>query len=116
VLGDLGAAFPLAEESAEIYRELGDQRGLAEALTIMGLTLVWQGEADLSRTRLEEALALYREAGDRWGEAQVLYRLGSFLSDYGGDQVGQGMLAESAAILEELWESTFSRVFWLPWG
>ena len=104
-LGDLGAARPLAEESAAIYRELGDQRGLAEALTITGLTLVWQGEAILGRTRLEEALTLYREAGDRWGEAQVLYRLGSFLSDYGGDQVGQGMLAESAAILEELGES-----------
>ncbi|HLO27840.1 MAG TPA: tetratricopeptide repeat protein [Anaerolineales bacterium] len=104
-LGDLRAARPLAEESVALYRELGDQRGLAEALTITGLTLVWQGEAVLSHARLEEALTLSREAGDRWGEAQVLYRLGSFLSDYGGDRVGPGMLAESAAILEELGES-----------
>lgn len=103
-LGDLRAACPLAEESAAIYQELGHRRGLAEALTISGLTLAWQGEAVLSRTRFEEALTLSREAGDRWGEAQVLYRLGSFLSDYGGDPAGQGMLAESAAILEELGE------------
>ena len=103
-MGDLGAARPLAEESAAIYRELGHQLGLAEALTITGLTLVWQGEVVLSRTRFEEALTLYREAGDRWGEAHVLYRLGSFLSDYSGDQAGQVMLAESATILEELGE------------
>jgi predicted ATPase/transcriptional regulator with XRE-family HTH domain len=103
-LGDLSAAYPPAEESAAIYRDLDDQRGLAEALTITGLTLVWQGEAALSRARFEEALILYREAGDRWGEAHVLYRLGSILSDYGGDQVGRGMLAESAAILDGLGE------------
>jgi hypothetical protein len=28
-LGDLGTALPVAEESAAIYRELGDQHGLA---------------------------------------------------------------------------------------
>jgi predicted ATPase/DNA-binding XRE family transcriptional regulator len=103
-LGDLRGARPLAEESAAIYRELGHQRGLAEALTITGLTMVWQGEALLSRARLEEALNLYRAIGERWGEAQVLYRLGSFLADYGGDPMGQEMLAESAAILQELGE------------
>ncbi len=101
-LGDLGAARPLAEESALIYRELNDQRGLAEALTITGLTLIWHGEGAQSLSPLEEALTLSRKAGDRWGEAQVLYRLGSFLSDYSGDQMGQKMLVESAAILEEI--------------
>ena len=79
-LGDLGAAHPTAEESAVIYRKLGDQQGLAEALTILGLTLVWQGQATLGLTRLEEALSIYRKVGDRWGEAQALYRLGSSLA------------------------------------
>ena len=48
-LGDLGAARRAAEESAVICRELGDPRGLAEALTLIGLTLVWKGEASLTR-------------------------------------------------------------------
>ncbi len=100
-LGDLGAARLSAEESAAICRELGDQRGLAEALTLIGVTLVWQGEASLGRARLEEALAICRKAGDRWGEAQALYRLGSSLADYAGDPTGRAMLEESAAILEE---------------
>jgi predicted ATPase/DNA-binding SARP family transcriptional activator len=103
-LGDLGAARLPAEESAAIYRELGDQHGLAEALTLIGFTLVWQGEASLGQARLEEALAICRTAGDRWGEAQALHRLGTSLADYAGDPTGRAMLAESAAILEDLGE------------
>jgi tetratricopeptide (TPR) repeat protein len=103
-LGYLGAAHSPAEESAAIYRELGDQRGLAEALTVGGQTLVWQGEATLGHARLEEALATYREAGDRWGEALALYRLGSYLADYSGDLTGRAMLEASAAILDDFGE------------
>jgi len=103
-LGDLSAARPPAEESAQIFQELGDQQGLAEALSILGLTLVWQGEAALGHARLEQALSTYREIGDRWGEAMVLYRLGSSLGDYSGNLTGRVMLEESAAILENLGE------------
>ena len=103
-LGDLGAACLPAEESVAIYRELGDQLGLAEALTLLGFTLVWRGEASLGQARLEEALAICRQAGDRWGEAQALYRLGSSLADYAGDPTGLAMLEESAAVLEDLRE------------
>lgn len=103
-LGDLGAVRPPAEESAAIYRELDNQHGLAEALALIGLTLVWQGEANLGQARLEEALLISRQAGDRWGEALALYRLGSFLADYDGDPTGRAMLQESAAILEDLGE------------
>ena len=51
-LGDLAAASPPAEESIAIYRELGHPQGLAEALTVDGFNLVWQGEAALGRARL----------------------------------------------------------------
>jgi predicted ATPase/DNA-binding SARP family transcriptional activator len=103
-LGDLGAAHPTAEESAAIYRELDDQQGLAEALTILGLTLVWQGKATVGHAQLEEALSIYRKVGDRWGEAHALYRLGNSMADYSGDLTGRAMLEESAAILEDLGE------------
>ena len=104
ILGDLGAARPPGEESAAIFRKLGNQRGLAEALSEAAVTLIWQGEATMAFARLEEALALYRKAGDRWGEAQVLYRLGGTLMDYSCDSMGRDMLEESARILEDLGE------------
>ncbi len=103
-LGDLEATCRSAEQSAAIYRELGDPRGLAESLASIGLTFGWQGEASLGRARLEEALANYRQVGDRWGEARVLNWFGSYLGEYSGDPAGWAMLEESAAILEDLGE------------
>jgi tetratricopeptide (TPR) repeat protein len=104
ILGDLDAARPQAEESAAIFRKLGSQRGLAEALSEAGLTLVWQGETTMAFARFEEALNLHRSAGDRWGEAQVLYRLGGTLLDSSCDPLGRDMLEESTRILEALGE------------
>jgi predicted ATPase/DNA-binding SARP family transcriptional activator len=104
ILGDLGAAHPQAEESAAIFRELCNQRGLAEALSEAGVTLIWQGEATMAFARLEEALTIYRRAGDRWGEAQVLYRLGGTLLGSSCDPMGRDMLEESTRILEDLGE------------
>lgn len=103
-LGDLSAARAPAEESVAIYRELGDQPLLAEALMIEGLTMLWQGDATLGHSRTREALEIYRKVGDQWGEAQALYRLGGYLADYSGDLSGHAMLEESAAILEDLGE------------
>jgi predicted ATPase/DNA-binding SARP family transcriptional activator len=104
ILGDLGAAHPQAEESAAIFRKLGNQRGLAEALSEAGVTLIWQGEATVAFAQLEEALTIYRKAGDRWGEAQVLYRLGGTLLDSSCDPMGRDMLEESIRILADLGE------------
>ncbi len=104
ILGDLSAARPQAEESAAIFRKLGNQRGLAEALSEAGATLTWQGEAAMAFARFEEALSLYRSTGDRWGEAQVLYRLGVTLVDTSGDLLGRDMVKESAKILQGLGE------------
>ncbi|HSB66189.1 MAG TPA: BTAD domain-containing putative transcriptional regulator, partial [Anaerolineales bacterium] len=103
-LGDLSNARLPAEESVTIFRELGENGFFAEALMIEGLTLLWQGEAALGRSRTREALTLYRKIGDRWGEAQALYRLGSYLADYSGDPKGRSMLEESTTILEALHE------------
>jgi len=103
-LGNLNPALPQAEESAAIFRKLGNQRGLAEALSEAGATLTWQGEAVMAFARFEEALALFRGAGDRWGEAQVLYRLGVTVVDTSGDLLGRDMVEESVKILQDLGE------------
>ena len=103
-LGELGVARAPAEECLSIFRELGDQESLAEALIVAGMTLLWQGETTLGHDRTREALDIYRNAGDRWGQAHALYRLGAFLADYSGDPAGRVMLEESASILEDLGE------------
>jgi predicted ATPase/DNA-binding XRE family transcriptional regulator len=101
-LGENAAARALAEESAALFGELHDRRGLADALTELGVALRWEGQTVLGQARLAEGLALYRESGDRWGTARNLYYLGSFRGDHGGDLAGRAMLEESLAILAEL--------------
>jgi len=115
-LGDLSTARLSAEESAAICRELGEQRGLAEALTLVGLSLVWQGQASLVQARLEEALAICRKAGDRWGEAQALHYLGKYRAKNLGDPTGRAMLEQSVAILEDLGEKNVLTVALISLG
>jgi len=100
-LGDIGAACRPVEESMAIYRELGDQRGLAKALRLSGATLLCLGEASLGQARLEEALAICRKSGDRQGEGGVLFSLGIFLSEHAGDPAGRVMLEECAEIFKD---------------
>ena len=97
-----------AEQSASTFRQLNDKQGLADALTVLGQALRWQGEANLSHARLKEALALYRELGDQWNVARCLFRLGAHLADWGGDSTGRLMLDEGSAILDELGEKFLS--------
>ena len=104
ILGDLGAAHTQAEESVAIFRQLGHQRDLAEALSEAGTTLTWLGKETMAFARFEEALTIYRRAGDRWGEAQILYKLGGTLVDTSGGSLGQDMLEESVKILKDLGE------------
>jgi predicted ATPase len=101
-LGDHEAARVLAEESAALFREMGDRRGLAEALTAVGLALGGQGHSTQAQSQLAEALALYLEVGDRWGVARNLYNLGEFRSNFEGDAAGRALLEESLAIVEDL--------------
>jgi tetratricopeptide (TPR) repeat protein len=68
-LGRPKAIFPLAGEASAIYRDLGDRRGEAAALDLLG-------EASWLATRYREALAYsceaadaYRDTGDRHGLA-----------------------------------------------
>ncbi|MDQ2874180.1 MAG: tetratricopeptide repeat protein [Actinomycetota bacterium] len=70
------AALPLAEEAAEIYRSLADQRGEAEALDQIGMAH-WR--ATRSRQALayyQEARILYRDAADQRGVAATLNHSG----------------------------------------
>jgi tetratricopeptide (TPR) repeat protein len=100
-------ARQMAEQSVVLFRELDDQRGLADALLLIGHAMLWQGEATEGYSRLVEALALYQDADDRLGVARTLSGLGSYLADWGGDRSGRVMLEESVAILKVLGDRYF---------
>ena len=58
--------------SIGVFEELGDQAGLARALTLLGMLRFWAGEMAPAIEELELAARHAREAGDRTQEVVVL--------------------------------------------
>jgi Tetratricopeptide repeat len=65
--GDLAAARSLAGESRTIFESIGDRRGVAKTLTVMGDIFLEEGELEAARARHEEGLEILRDLDDRWG-------------------------------------------------
>src|SRR6185437_12923476 len=85
--GDYAAAQTLAERLLAAQRRLGDQAGVAAALSMLALARREQGDHLAARDLLEESLAIQREVGDRAGIASTVNRLGEAahaLGDFAG--------------------------------
>jgi predicted ATPase/transcriptional regulator with XRE-family HTH domain len=87
-------AFALLEEGLTLYRTLGDQHGIAEALIELGVTQAFYADNAVAGVTLEEGLALSRTVGYTAGIAMALGWLGKI-------RLEQGDAAGAAALLEE---------------
>jgi tetratricopeptide (TPR) repeat protein len=67
-----------------LWRELGDEHGVAEALRGRGITAMFMGDLDAADSQIAEALELFRHVGDRRGEAWALQNLAT-ISFFRGD-------------------------------
>jgi tetratricopeptide (TPR) repeat protein len=64
------------EESRKMFEQLGLERGVADALWILGIAARLEGDLDRSRQLAEESLRLHRQVGDRFGATDALHTLG----------------------------------------
>jgi non-specific serine/threonine protein kinase len=78
--GDYAAARVLLEESLALWREAGDERGIAAALHNLGLVAGASQDILTARALHEEGLAIARALGDRSGIAYALNNLGNVVS------------------------------------
>jgi predicted ATPase/DNA-binding SARP family transcriptional activator len=67
----------LSEQSLALYRELGDQGGIAMSLSNLSWAAYYLGDHSRANLLAEESLALYRELGLKLGIAEVLNLLGN---------------------------------------
>jgi hypothetical protein len=74
--GDHAVARPLLEESAALWRKLGDGRGLAHSLGFLSMEVLGRGEPAAARSLSEESVAILREGEDAFGLALSLALLG----------------------------------------
>ncbi len=100
--GDYGPARALFEESLDIYRQLGDARGIGWALVDLGFLTRYEGNYLVAAPMLEESLVLLRQTGDTEGTAAALGNLGLIARDQGDAEGAEERLEESLALWREL--------------
>jgi predicted ATPase/class 3 adenylate cyclase len=67
--GDYKPALAMAQESLALSKELGDKRGTASCLVVLGIQACQLGDFKRAEALGGEGLSLSRETGDNWGTA-----------------------------------------------
>ena len=76
----------LAEQSLALYREIGDQWGIAFAMQTLARTAITQDDFRRAEQLLEPTLSMFRQTNDKWALSRSLLLLGlraSVMGDYG---------------------------------
>jgi predicted ATPase/transcriptional regulator with XRE-family HTH domain/Tfp pilus assembly protein PilF len=94
-------ARSLAEEALALYRELGDQGGIASALHGLARAVL-EDDKEAGRQLMLESLALYRALGDTFEIAHVLGWLGNMVEQHQDYARAHAYLEESLALYREL--------------
>jgi tetratricopeptide (TPR) repeat protein len=99
---DFAAGRSYYEESLVLWREAGDDGGVARLLNGLGMLAAGQGDHAAARNLYEEALMIRRRLGDKWGVANSLHNLGRVVFRQGDYATANTLLKESLAIWREL--------------
>jgi predicted ATPase/class 3 adenylate cyclase len=106
VLAYRQADYQIASErfsaAQEIFRECGDQCGVADVLINMGELAHAQDDHARARACFEESLALYRALADTQGVARTLNGLGAVARNHGDYATARALVEESLALYREL--------------
>jgi len=100
--GDYTEARQYLEQSLQLARATGDQRGLATTLHLLGNTHFRQGDHVQSEALFQESLALRRAIGDQHDTGLSLNALGSVAARQGDLAAAQAWYNESLALFRSL--------------
>jgi DNA-binding SARP family transcriptional activator len=100
---DYPGARSALEQALDIFREIGDQAGEANALRILG-QVRQQSAMDSAGagSALERALGIFREIGDQAGEASALRTLGAVRRQAGDYPGATGLLEQALGMFRGL--------------
>ena len=100
--GDLARAVELFEESLALYRESGDEGGVAIVVVQLGQIARTRGEHARAAALSAEGLALSRNLGDRMGAAIALNTLGCVERQRGDAESAMARHEESLTLFRQL--------------
>lgn len=100
--GDFSAAGRYAEQSLAVYRDLGDQWGIAVSMNASAIIARDRGDYSAAQSYFEEALSCWRALGDRVAIARCLHNLANLVRVRGDYSRARAVLREAAQIFAEL--------------
>jgi predicted ATPase/class 3 adenylate cyclase len=108
IADDMPQTGALHAEALSIFREIGDQRGAAQALADLALYALDAGDPAQARAHLDEALALSAKLGDARLSAHVCHARAALASAAGDFAQALAFEEESLALYRQLgdtWQS-----------
>ena len=99
---DFERAIVLHGEALELYRQVGDESGVAFALLCLGAQHMEKGDHERAAPFLEEALALSRRIGDKRNIAGTLHNLAEVERQRGNYERAKTLGMQSIALSREM--------------
>jgi tetratricopeptide (TPR) repeat protein len=100
--GDFLTAKQTYEKSLAIFREIGDQEGVALETNNIGVELQSLGDLHGAQKRFSDALSASTTIRDQWGEAIAEANLGEILFDLGDLAASREMYEKSLALCDRI--------------
>jgi DNA-binding CsgD family transcriptional regulator/tetratricopeptide (TPR) repeat protein len=100
--GDYEYAIELHGEALELYRELGDDGGVAFAILCLGTQYLEKGDLERSAPFFEEALATSRRIGDKRNHAMAIRNLAEVARQRGEYERAKTLGMECLSLYQEL--------------
>jgi serine/threonine-protein kinase PknK len=100
--GECKEGIGLCEEGLELFRKLGDKRGICEALIPLGELARLDGDYERADRAYREAMDLFREEGSRLWEALALANRSYVAYQRGDYEQAEAIMLEVIAVFQEL--------------
>jgi tetratricopeptide (TPR) repeat protein len=100
--GSYDQAITFHGEALELYRELGDEHGVAFALMCLGTQEFEKGDLNRASPLFEEALTLSRKIGEKRTSAMILFNLGQVERHRGNHSRAIALNIEALSLIKDL--------------
>jgi predicted ATPase len=100
-MGDYDAAHAYLEQSLALCRAIGNRKGVASAISGLGVVAMMRSRFEEAFTFTEEGMTIYRELGELRGVAMALHNLGTIEYALERNDHGRPRFESALSILRE---------------
>jgi predicted ATPase/DNA-binding SARP family transcriptional activator len=113
--GDPSVGEAMVGRALASFRALGDQWGIAAALSTRAKLAMARGDPAAARGDAQQSLAIFHELGDRWGQLQAIEWLGAAAAATGDHKQADRLHRDGLHMAEDLglWPQAADALSWL---